>query len=211
MFSYKKKISIMDDKTIEKRRIDLLDKLYAEVHPVTILDDLDIDRDVVFMMGETAASAIRAGLADPGRRKFESTALAKVKLAAQTADGDNYVFLIERFQFENVGNADGVLSVARDWLNLGEIEVHSHVYSRPEYLGQVDVGDLIAALEGPAWVHPHLEQASPAQRVIGILSVHHDGLARLQFYSHDLRGKLDAWNNYGLKKFGLPISILDAF
>lgn len=196
---------------IETRRMDLLERLSSDVHPLTILQDLEQSPIASIRISDEAADAIREGLADPRRRKWESSALAKVKLAAQTADGAGSVYLIESFRFENIGSADGVIATERSQLNPGEIECHSHVSSRPEYLGQVDAGDLIAAIEGPAWLDPGKKQAQGAIRIFGILSVHKQHLARLQFYFHDLRDTLEAWNDYGLKKFGMPITLPDAY
>lgn len=211
MFSYIDKRIDMDASVIEQRRLELLDKLYTEVHPLAIFADLDEAQRVVFVMSDEIADTIRLGLKDARRRTYESSALAVVNLAAQTEDGFNQVFGLAHFQFENIGTADGVVSVARERLGAGEIEIHSHVYHRPDYLDEVDVADLIAAIEGPAWVHPQTKQMNPAQRVFGILSIHRNGLARLQFYIHDLRENLVAWNNYGLKKFGKVMSLPNAF
>lgn len=211
MFASKNEIMDMSAIEIEARRINLLDKLARNEHPMTILENLELYPHAVFFLSDAAALAIRQGLENPRRRKNESSALARVTVAAQTIDGLNLVYRIESFQFENIGTADGVISVERDRLNTGEIEMHSHVSKRPDYLGKVDIGDLIATIEGPAWVDPISKRVNPAQRVFGILSVYPKKFAQMQFYLHDLTDSLDAWNNYGLKKFGLPISLPDAF
>lgn len=201
----------LDANTIEARRIELLMWLYVEEHPLSILHNLELSDAGVFMIDDSAASSIREGLANPVRRKNESVALATVAVMAKTPDTQQFVYQVRSFQFKNLGTADSVLSLLREQFNAGEIEVHSHLFSSPDYLGQTDIGDLIASLEGPAWVHPQANYRHTAQRIFGILSIHSNRFASLQFYLHDLRDILSIENNYGLKKLGQPISLLDAY
>jgi hypothetical protein len=199
-----------ENTNIEERRMELLARL-EELHPLAIFNHLEQSKAAAFTISNKAAKAIRRGFFEPPRRSNESSALAKVSIAAQTPDGSGLVYRVDAFRFETIGTADGVESVARERLNPGEIEVHSHVFSRPEYLGNVDVGDLIAAVEGPAFISPRLEASDYALRIFGILSLYPSRLAQLQFYVHDLSDNLDSTNNFGLKKLGMPISLPKAF
>lgn len=211
MIPIRQKIHDMDNTTIETRRIELLDILNMEAHPLEIFFGLEQSEIAAFVISDTAASTIRRGLSNPYRRDNESSALAKVEVAATTPDHSGIVYLVRAFHFENLGTADAVLSVERDRLKAGEIEVHTHLYNRPDYLGNTDVGDLIAAIEGPAWVDPATKKVEPALRIFGVLSVYFDHLAELQFYVHDLRHDLSTLNNYGLKRLGQSIRLLDAY
>lgn len=195
---------------IEARRLDLLESL-ERFSPMTIFADLEQSSHAAFIISDAAARSIRRALALPQYRNNESTALAKVKIAAKTPDDSGYVYLIEAFHFENLGNADGVYSAERDILHEGEIEVHSHVFSRPEYLGKTDIGDLIACVEGPAWHSPRPQIFDTALRIFGILSVYPNRMAQLQFYRHDLRSDLSEANNFGLSRAGMPISFPNAY
>jgi hypothetical protein len=188
----------------------LLNRL-DELNPVAIFDDLEQSKAAAFVISNKAAKAIRRGFFEPLRRVNESSALAKVSISAQTPDGTGLVYSVDAFRFENLGTADGVEAVERERLNAGEIEVHSHVFTRPDYLGNVDVGDLIAAVEGPAWISPRPEPTDYALRIFGILSLYPTRIAKLQFYVHDLSDDLDSANNYGLKTLGMPISLLNVF
>jgi hypothetical protein len=199
-----------DSTNIEERRFDVLNWLEA-LDPFTIFYDLEQSKAAAFIIRNKAAKSIRRGFADPLRRANESSALAKVSIAAQTPDASGLVYSIDVFRFENVGSADGVMSLERERLNAGEIEVHSHVFSRPDYLGKIDVGDLIAAVEGPAWISPQAQQSNYALRIFGILSLYPTRLAQLQFYCHDLSDDLSSSNNFGLKTLGMPISLPNAF
>jgi hypothetical protein len=199
-----------DSTNIEERRMDLLRELY-ELHPLAIFHELEQSKAAAFVISNKAAKSIRQGFANPLRRENESSALAKVSLAAQTPDASGLVYSVQSFRFENVGDADGVEAVERERLNAGEIEVHSHVYSRPDYLGKTDIGDLVAAIEGPAWISPHSEPTDHAIRIFGVLSLYTYHLARLQFYIHDLADDLSRNNNYGLKRLGMPITLAEAF
>lgn len=201
----------LDADTIEQRRIDLLSHLYHAEHPLTIFHQLKKSEAFAFTINDDSASAIRESLSNPVRQMNESIALATVKIAGQIPDTSHFVFQIVSFYFENLGTADSVLSVSRERFNAGEIEVHTHLYSSPDYLGQTDIGDLIAALEGPAWVHPQPAYVTTAQRIFGILSIYANHIAELQFYLHDLRDKLTAQNQYGLKRLGMPIRLPNAY
>lgn len=201
----------LDTNTIEQRRINLLIWLYEKEHPLTILHGLDLSDTGLFIIEDSAASIIRSGLSNPERRMNESVALITVNVAAKTPDTEQFVYGITSFQFENLGTADSVLSLSQEQFHPGEIEVHSHLFITPDYLGETDIGDLIASLEGPAWVHPQATQRTTAQRIFGILSVYSNHFASLQFYLHDLRDTLTIQNNYGLKKLGQPISLIDAY
>ena len=204
------KMPPMDANTIEKRRIELLNRLAIEVHPLAIFQELDVDKSAAFTLSNGAEKSIRQGLSRRQRRINESSALITVKVAALTPDKTKTVYEVKEFLFENIGTSDAVL-VERERLKAGEIEAHTHVYTTPDYLGKTDVGDLIAAVEGPAWVYPTTNMMNPALRIFGILSIYPDRSAELQFYSHDLRDLLHMSNNYGLKKFGLPVHIKSAY
>ena len=180
------KMPAMDAETIEKRRFELLNRLGTEVHPLAIFYDLERSVDVAFTLSLTAQNTIRRGLANRERRIRESSALATVKLAATTPDKSKSVFEITEFVFETLGTTDSVLSIERDILQPGEIEVHTHLPRTPDYLGHTDAGDLIAAVEGPAWVDPTTKMMLPALRIFGILSIYRNRIAELQFYRHDL-------------------------
>lgn len=201
----------LDADTIEQRRMTLLTHLYHAEHPLTILYNLPQSDAFAFTIDDKSALVIRKALSNPMRQMNESIALARVKIAGQIPDTHQFVFQITSFQFENLGTADSVLSLARERFNAGEIEVHTHLYSSPDYLGQTDIGDLIAAVEGPAWVHPQPAYISTAQHIFGVLSIYANKVAELQFYLHDLRDNLIAENSYGLKKLGMPITLPDAY
>lgn len=200
----------MDANSIEKRRSGLLNRLDSEAHLLAIFYDLAINQTIAFTLSQTAIKSIKFGLSQRQRRVNESSALVKIKIAALTPDKSKAVYEVTDFTFENLGTSNSV-TVDRERLNPGEIEVHSHVFSTPDYLGHTDVGDLIAAVEGPAWVHPTNAVLLPAVRIFGILSIHHNRVARLQFYQHDLRESLLASNNYGLEKLGLAVTIVNAY
>ncbi|MGB7337925.1 MAG: hypothetical protein WBC91_03455 [Phototrophicaceae bacterium] len=201
----------MDAFTIEKRRIDLLHRLEREAHPLDIFYDLDINASAAFTVSDTALATIRAGLSKRQRRVNESVALVTVKVAGMTPDKLNVVYEISDFIFEGLGTKDSVLAAERDTLDVGEIEVHTHLFATPEYLGQTDVGDLIASIAGPAWVHPIMKMMQPTQRIFGILSIYRNRRVQFDFYEHDLRQPLIKSNNYGLKRLGLPIVIQNAY
>lgn len=206
-------MSLVDKKSIqniEERRLNLLMKLSVEAHPLDIFLQLEYSHAAAFTVSEKAAQSIRNGLANPYRQHNESSALVTFKIAAQTPDAKQVVYEIVSFVFENVGMVDTVF-VERERLGRGEIEVHSHTFMTPDYLGNVDVGDLIAAVEGPAWHHPQMKHTSGAVRIFGILSIYRNRIAQLQFYHHDLRDQLTLSNNYGLEKLGNPIRLLDAY
>lgn len=205
------KMPVMDAEIIEKRRAELLNRLERDVHPLAIFYDLERSEDVAFTISPSASVVIRRGLANRERRIKESSAIAVVKLAATTPDKTKSVFEIRDFTFESIGTTDSVLSLERDILKPGEIEVHSHLSRTPDYLGHTDVGDLIAAVAGPAWVHPTTKTMLPALRIFGVLSIYQNRIAELQFYRHDLRDSLARVNNYGLKQAGLPLVIKNAF
>lgn len=200
----------MSTDTIEKRRIELLNRLDFEAHPLAIFYDLTTNESVAFTLSDSALNSIRHGLSKRKRRVNESSALVKTKIVALTADKSNAIYEVTQFTFENLGTSDSVM-VERERLNPGEIEVHTHVHPTPDYLGHTDVGDLIATVEGPAWVHPTNAVMLPAVRIFGILSIYHNRIAQLQFYQHDLRELLLASNNYGLKKLGLAVTIQNAY
>ena len=206
-----KELSHFDTETIEQRRIKLLTHLYDKEHPLKIFHHLKQSDTFAFTINDDSASAIRAGLSNPIRQTNESIALATVKIAGQIPDTHHFVFQIIAFNFENLGTADSVLSLSRERFNAGEIEVHTHLYSSPDYLGQTDIGDLIALLEGPAWVHPQPAYVTTAQRIFGVLSIYANHIAELQFYLHDLRESLTANNQYGLKTLGMPIRLPNAY
>jgi hypothetical protein len=199
----------LDESQIEERRMDLLQRL-APFHPLTIFHDLEQSQKAAFIISDKAARSIRRSLAEPRYRMNESAALAKVKVSARTPDASAYVYQIESFRFEAIGTADAVMT-ERERLNEGEIEVHSHVFSRPDYLGKTDIGDLIACVEGPAWHAPRPQLLDTGVRIFGILSIYASRFAHLQFYRHDLRDDLSRENNFGLKKLGMAISLPNAF
>jgi hypothetical protein len=207
MFEIKTKLNTTE---IEERRMDLLKRLEA-FHPLSVFEGLEQSRIAAFIIGDKAARSIRRALAEPRYRLNESAGLAKVKIAARTPDATGYVYQIESFHFESLGTADGVISAERDELNEGEIEVHSHVFSRPDYLGKTDIGDLIACVEGPAWHCPRPQPMDTAVRIFGIISIYASRFAHIQFYRHDLRDDLSLENNFGLKKLGMAISLPNAF
>jgi len=200
----------MDAYTIEKRRLELLNRLAIEVHPLAIFYELDTDKSVAFTLSDSAEKSIRQGLSRRQRQVNESSVLLTVRVAALTPDKTKTVYEVTDFVFENIGTSDAVL-VERERLQAEEIEAHTHVYTTADYLGQTDAGDLIAAVEGPAWVHPTHSMMNPAMRIFGILSIYPERITELQFYSHDLAELLHVSNNYGLKKLGLPIIVENAF
>lgn len=200
----------LDTSQIEERRMDLLRRL-EDLHPLSIFLDLEQSTKAAFIISDKAARSIRRALAQPRYRLNESAALAKVKIHARTPDDSAYVYQIESFRFETIGDADGVVSVERDSLNEGEIEIHSHVFSRPDYLGKTDIGDLIACVEGPAWHSPRPQPMDTAVRIFGVLSIYASRFAHLQMYRHDLRDDLSQENSFGLKKLGMAISLPNAF
>ena len=199
----------LDTTEIEERRMDLLRRL-ENYHPLSIFLDLEQSKKAAFIISDKAARSIRRALAQPRFRLNESAALAKVKIHARTPDASAYVYQIESFRFEAIGTADAVL-VERDTLNEGEIEMHSHVFTRPDYLGKTDIGDLVACVEGPAWNPPQPQPMDTAVRIFGILSVYASRFAHIQMYRHDLRDDLSQENSFGLKKLGMAISLPNAF
>jgi hypothetical protein len=204
-----------NDSKLQQRRVHLLQLLEQRINEAVypeILYKLKQDQSAAFIIGDNAATVIRKGLRDKRRQENESTALAYLAVAAQTPDSAGIVYRIDKFAFENIGEADYVLASEREYLGAGEVEVHTHVYSRPAYLDQVDIGDVVTALAGPSWVDPNSPLSHTKHlRVFGILSLHQQGFARLQFYCHNLKRNLSAKNNYGLQKWGTPITLLDAF
>ncbi|MGJ3239219.1 MAG: hypothetical protein ACFE0Q_10980 [Anaerolineae bacterium] len=199
----------MDVTTIERRRLDLLERLIDEAHPLAIFYDLDIIDNIIFTLSDSVRATLQHAIQQGARRTRESSALATVKVAALTPDKKQGVYQVTDFVFETIGTTDHVLSAERERLGAGEIEVHTHLPQTPDYLGYTDVGDLIAAVEGPAWVHPTTNTMIPALRIYSILSIYNAHLAYLHFYNHDLRDALDADNNYGLKRLGQPVIISD--
>lgn len=200
---------------LQLRRLQLLRMLEHRVklsNQVEILHNLQMDKSAAFVMSDSAAESIRAGLQDKRRLRNESTALGHLSVAAQTPDSSGIVYKLDALKFENIGVVDHVIASERESLGVGEVEIHTHVYSRPMYLDNTDVADVITAVAGPAWVDPYKPHSfNRHMRVFGIISIHWHGLARLQFYCHNLEDDLSAQNNFGLKKFGNPIVLLSAF
>lgn len=215
MRSYSTRTQLSDDDRLQARRLDLLDFLSDEVErrsQVIILPNLRQNKSAAFIISDPAAKAIREALQNIYLRVNESSALARVSSVAQTPDASGIVYRIDSFQFETIGTADYVVGIERDSLKPGEIEVHTHVYSRPEFLDQVDINDVIATVSGPAWNGSLNGDINDGHlRIFGVLSIHKNGLARLQFYLHNLRDDLSARNNYGLSRLGAPITLLDVF
>ncbi|MEM9950134.1 MAG: hypothetical protein AAF846_00930 [Chloroflexota bacterium] len=199
----------MDVEQIEQRRLKVLDVL-ATLHPLAIFTELSVDESLAFKLSQNALSAIRKGLSHAKRRQNESLALGTVTVAAQTPDYQQTLYEMNQFKFEHVGGRDMVYT-ERHTLKTGEIEIHTHIPMTPDYLGNTDVGDLIAAIEGPAWVHPTTKLMQAHLRIFAILSVYPNRLAQLDFYSHNLLGALSASHNYGLRRAGYPIIIPDAY
>jgi hypothetical protein len=207
-------IEITDD-LLQLRRLELLRKLEQRImqtQQAEILRDLKRDKSAAFIMSHPAVVAIRRGLQDKRRHKNESAALGHLSVAAQTPDATGIVYQLDAFTFENIGEADYVMAVERDTLDVGEVEIHTHVYSRPMYLDNIDIADVVSAVAGPSWIDPYDAAVSHGhRRVFGIMSLHWHGLARLQFYCHNLLDDLTIANNYGLKKLGNPVVVPNAF
>lgn len=201
----------MDAVTIEKRRIDLLDRLEYEAHPLDIFYHLDVNASVAFTLNDKVLNQIQRSLSDRQRRNNESAGLVTVKVAGMTPDKSNIVYEITDFVFETLGTKDSVLAPERDQLGVGEIEIHTHISATPDYLGQTDVGDLIASVAGPAWVHPIVKMMQATQRIFGILSIYRNRIVQFDFYEHDLRRSLIKSNNYGLMRLGVPLVIENAY
>jgi hypothetical protein len=203
------------DDTLQLRRLQLLRMLEQRImqtRQAEILRDLEQDKSAAFVISDAAASAIRKGFQDKRRRKNESTALGHLSVAAQTPDSTGIVYRLDAFRFEHIGEADYVMAVERETLGIGEVEIHTHVFTRPMYLNNIDVADIVSAVAGPAWRDPYDHESFDGHmRVFGILSLHWHGLARLQFYSHNLLDDLSASNNYGLKKLGNSVVLPNAF
>jgi hypothetical protein len=207
-------ITTTDDK-LQLRRLQLLrmlEKRIMQTQQAEILRDLEQDKSAAFIISDAAAATIRKGFQDKRRRKNESTASGYLSVAAQTPDCTGIVYRLDAFRFENIGEADYVMAVEREMLGVGEVEIHTHVFTRPMYLNNIDIADVVSAVAGPAWRDPYdPEPFNGSRRVFGIISLHWHGLARLQFYSHNLLDDLSASNNYGLKKFGNSVVLPSAF
>jgi hypothetical protein len=207
-------IEITDD-ALQLRRLQLLQMLEQRImqtQQAEILRDLEQDKSAAFVMSDAAAAAIRKGFQDKRRRKNESTGLGHLSVAAQTPDCTGIVYRLDAFRFEHIGEADYVMAVERETLAVGEVEIHTHVFTRPMYLNNIDIADIVSAVAGPAWRDPYdPEPFNGSRRVFGILSLHWHGLARLQFYSHNLLDDLSASNKYGLKKLGNAVVLPSAF
>lgn len=208
--SYKSRDRFLGISKIEQRRHQLLAVL-DQLHPLAIFTELKVDTSVGFLLSQGALFAIRKAVSQPIRRRNESVGLGTVQVAGRTPDDSQILYGMSHLSFKAIGGKDSVMALDHERLNPGEIELHTHLPSAPDYLGQTDVGDLIAAIEGPAWVHPTTKLAQPHLRIFGILSILRHHQAQLDFYKHNLNDDLSAANNFGLYRAGYPVLIPNAY
>src|SRR5262245_13782567 len=97
------------DDLLQLRRLQLLrilDQRVVQTHQVEILHNLQQNKTAAFLINDTAAAVIRAGLQDKRRRRYESTASGYLSVVAYTTDDSGVVYQLDEFIFENIGAAD---------------------------------------------------------------------------------------------------------
>ncbi len=194
-------------KELVRKRMEVLGRLYKAQErsrkPI-ILRNVPVNEVNAVAIANEARMDVQRAFADPRRRANESSGVILMKYKGVSGDS-KLLYGTERIVFESIGTPDSVEPWQRDVLGAGMVEFHTHVASRPDYLHQIDIPDLIGAIEGPAFDNPATGSVDPAVRVFGIMSVERDTV--LQLFYHNLKDDLSQGNMYGLRKFGKPVLI----